>query len=209
MKKEWRRSGERKASHLNACDCQSEDIKVPHVTHRGDSSVLVKMSSGTTWHLGLYCQNALCVCVCVLENVKREREPTSPLLWFGHCVIIHWFTAISYPNNQKSTYTHNFVLLSFPYHTSIYTLEKNLISIFWHSLFYMTWWRQLYRCNYNWCWCCFFSVFLSFFSSFPIFYYHYHLYYYSNLHKTKKYLFLFYFLKKSQRRKSLHITTCF
>lgn len=41
-------------------------------------------------------------CVCA-GNAKRE--PTSTLLWFGHCVIIHWFTAISYPNNQKSTYT--------------------------------------------------------------------------------------------------------
>lgn len=57
-------SGERKASHLNACDCQSEDIKVPHVppSRRLSSvaSVLVKMS-------------------------HQRLDITSGPFWFGHC----------------------------------------------------------------------------------------------------------------------------
>lgn len=133
MKKEWRRSGERKASHLNACDCQSEDIKVPHVTHRGDSSVLVKMSSGTTWHLGLYCQNALCVC----WKRKERTNFYAPLIRsLCNYPLIYCYLISQQPEEHIHT-----TLYYFPFPSKLYT---NRICIFWHSLFYMTWWRQLY-----------------------------------------------------------------
>lgn len=81
------------------------------------------MSSGTTWHLGLYCQNALCVC----WKRKERTNFYAPLIRsLCNYPLIYCYLISQQP--EEHTHTTLYYFPSFPLYT-------NRICIFWHSLF--------------------------------------------------------------------------